>query len=176
MRVFAFLILGVDLYFLKFLCYNVSMNKKFKWTLFLGLAVILTFLAAFLMKAATRATFAQGDDENSIQRMGEQNFVTFYDDGEKLTVKTEAKTVGEALERADIVINQGDIVEPSVETEINSNNYFVNIHRARPVMIRDGMVEKYLMSASFDAKRLRKKRRLRFMMAMRSKWYKIRIF
>ncbi|MBR3156982.1 G5 domain-containing protein [Candidatus Saccharibacteria bacterium] len=128
------------------------MNKKFKWTLFLGFAVILTFVAAFLMKAATRATFAQGDEEDLIQRMGEQNFVTFYDEGAKLTVKTEAKTVGEALERADIIINQGDIVEPSVETEINSNNYFVNIHRARPVMIRDGMVEKYLMSASFDAK------------------------
>jgi hypothetical protein len=32
------------------------------------------------------------------------------------------------------------------------DNFFINIHRARPVMVRDGVVEKYLMSASFDAK------------------------
>ncbi|MBR3236608.1 G5 domain-containing protein [Candidatus Saccharibacteria bacterium] len=128
------------------------MNKKFKWTLLFGMAFLLSFLVAVLLSAATRSTFAQGDDESMFQKMGEMSFVTFYDEGKKLTVKTEAKTVGEALDRANILINQGDIVEPSVDSEINMDNFFINIHRARPVMVRDGVVEKYLMSASFDAK------------------------
>lgn len=78
-------------------------------------------------------------------------FVTFYDDGEKLTVRTEARTVKEALDRAEITINEGDIVDPGLDTEINADNYYVNIHRARPVVIRDGSTEKYIMSASYDA-------------------------
>ncbi len=136
------------------LWYNSGMNKKFKWTLFLSFGLVLIVFVAILLSVATRSTFAQGDDEASLQRIGEPNYVTFFDDGERLTVRTEAKTVAEALERADITINQGDIVDPALDSEINANNFFINIYRARPVLIKDGLNEKYLMTASFDAKKI----------------------
>ncbi|MBR3121888.1 G5 domain-containing protein [Candidatus Saccharibacteria bacterium] len=128
------------------------MSKKFMWTLLLAFGFILIVFVASLMSVATRATFARGDDEVSTQNIDEPNYVTFFDDGVRLTVRTEAKTVGEALERANITVNAGDIVDPAVDSEINANNFFINIYRARPVIVRDGLNEKYLMSASFDAK------------------------
>ena len=119
--------------------------------------VILTFVSLVvvfgcLIKTYSKKSYAEGD-VSTYETVGAR-FVTFYDEGQKLTVKTEAKTVGDALDRAGIIINSGDIVDPGIDSEINSDNYFINIHRARPVMIRDGAMEKYLMSASFDARKI----------------------
>lgn len=95
-------------------------------------------------------TYAEGE-ESSVYDGAGAKFVTFYDDGEKLMVRTDARTVGEALDRAEVIINDGDIVDPGVDTEINADNYYINIYRARPVVVKVGTVEKYLMSASYDA-------------------------
>jgi hypothetical protein len=67
-------------------------------------------------------------------------------------VKTEAKTVKEAIARAGIVVNDGDKVEPGLDTEINADNFFINTYRARPVIIKDGKITKYLMTASYNMK------------------------
>ena len=112
------------------------------------LAVVV--FGACLVKLYSNNTFAEGDED--IYTTTGVNFVTFYDDGDKLTIKTDATTVGEAISKMGIIINSGDIVEPGLETVINAENYFVNIYRARPVIIRDGVVEKYLMTASYDYK------------------------
>lgn len=113
----------------------------------LSLAVV---FGCFYQENVRRTTYAEG--ESTTYEMGAPRFVTFYDEGEKLTVKTEARTVGEALERAGLVLNAGDIVDPGLETEINVENFFINIYRARPVVVKDGVAEKYLMTASYDLK------------------------
>lgn len=113
-----------------------------------GIGILVLFFG-FLIKTGTNATFAEGE-ESSVKEIGAAKYVSFFVDGQKLTVKTEARTVGEALQRAGYEIGQGDIVEPGLETEINADNYFINIYRARPVIIKDGVTEKYLMTASFD--------------------------
>ncbi len=114
--------------------------------------LVFAFIAVFacLLKVYSNNTFAEGDD--IINSSEGANFVTFYDDGNKLTIKTDATTVGEAIEKMDIVINTGDIVEPGLDTSINAENFFINIYRAHPVIVRDGVVEKYLMTASYDYK------------------------
>ena len=117
---------------------------------FIALAV---GLSCFL-KLHSVSTFAEAED-GVVESVGAK-FVTFFDEGQRLTVKTEAKTVGEALGRAEIVLNNGDIVEPTLDTEINADNYFINIYRARPVIVKDGMTEKYLMTASYDYKTIAK--------------------
>lgn len=122
------------------------LSKRFDLTLVLAIILSCALLFACLLKTNSVATFAEGD----IQIVTDTKFVTFYDNGEKLTVKTDAATVGEALSRADIVVNKGDKVEPGLEAEINADNFFINIYRARPVIVRDGVVEKYLMTASYD--------------------------
>ena len=111
---------------------------------------ILSFVMSFSFNHNNHDTFA--GNEEGIYEEAEEYFVSFYDEGKKLTVKTNAKTVGEALKRAGILVNESDIVDPGMETEINMNNFFVNIYRSRPVIIRDGVASKYVMTASYDVK------------------------
>lgn len=82
---------------------------------------------------------------------GTTHFVTFYVGSRKLTIKTAAVTVAEALEKAEITLSDGDKVEPALTEQITSD-FNVNIYRAHPVMIIDGQTKKYVMTAAYDAK------------------------
>ena len=120
-------------------------------TIFILLSVfIVVFVFAFLIAKNSGHTFARNEDGVFFE--SDEHFVTFYDDGEKLIIKTKAETVGDALEKAGFVITDGDIVEPGLDTKIDGDNFFVNIYRARPVVVKDGSTSKYLMTASHDAK------------------------
>lgn len=44
------------------------------------------------------------------------------------------------------------MVEPALDSEINSDDYNVNIYRARPALVIDGMNRRYVMTASYDPK------------------------
>ena len=111
-------------------------------------AVVLVF--GCVLKMAAVNTFANSEEQTFATEGAK--FVTFYDGGEKLIVKTDAATVREALERAEITVGTGDIVEPGLDSEINAENFFINIYRARPVIVQDGAMDKYLMTASYDYK------------------------
>ena len=80
------------------------------------------------------------DNESGVYLETDNHFVTFYDSGDKLTVKTTAATVKEALDRAGIIINDSDITEPSLDTTINMDNFFINIYRSHPAIVRDGKI------------------------------------
>ena len=127
-----------------------KLSRRFDRAIILVVTITVALLWGCFYKIYNQDTYAEGESETFLA-IGPK-FVTFYDEGEKLTVKTEANNVGEALERAGITINDGDIVEPGLDAEINAENFFINIYRARPVVVRDGVVEKYLMTASYDAK------------------------
>ena len=118
----------------------------------LVIAILLTLFFAFasIFKMNSGPTYAEGDGETFSEF--DAHFVTFYDEDSKLTVKTEAKTVGEALTRAGYVINDGDIVEPKLDDKINADNFFINIYRARPVLVKDNNTQKYIMTANYDTK------------------------
>ncbi len=128
-----------------------ELAKRIDKVLNLVIALILVVFLCCVAKFTPVNTFADGSEGTGGYNAENAKFVTFYDNGEKLTVKTSANTVGEAIDRAEIIINSGDIVDPGLDTEINADNFFINIHRARPVLIKDGANEKYLMSASYDA-------------------------
>ncbi len=61
----------------------------------------------------------------------------FVDDEER-TVPTRAKTVAELLDKLDIMVNDGDVVEPALDTPIYQDDFNVNIYRTREVVIQDG--------------------------------------
>ena len=126
-----------------------KLSKRIDKALIVITFIIVALFFVFIAKIGSNATFAEGDDDG-VKEINAAKYVSFFADGKKLTVKTEARTVGEALQRAGFEIGQGDIVEPSIETEINADNYYINLYRARPVILRDGLTEKYLMTASFD--------------------------
>lgn len=95
------------------------------------------------------------DEESSLITTdpNSEHFVTIYDQGSVLTVKTARATVAEVLERSDIVLAETDIVDPGLDTVIESD-YNINIHRARPAIVIDGAVQRYVMTASFDPKQI----------------------
>lgn len=135
---------------------GMRLSKKFDRILILVVFCTMMLVFGCLYKVYSHNTFAEEGEESAVYDGAGAKFVTFYDSGEKLTIKTEARTVGEAIQRAGIIVNEGDIVDPGTDTEINADNYFVNIYRARPVVVWDGSVEKYLMTASYDAKAIAK--------------------
>lgn len=132
------------------------LSKNIDKALIICGVIVIAVLFACLIKIDRNVTFAEGEDEVLTFETEGMKYVNFYDNGEKLTVRTDARTVSDALERAGIVINDGDIVEPKLETEINADNFFINIYRARPVVLKDGLTEKYLMTASYDVKTIAK--------------------
>jgi len=69
---------------------------------------------------------------------GNTKVVQVYRDGEQQIVPTKAETVGDLLERLDIVVTEKDIVEPSVDTVIDENGFSINIYNSRPVLIVEG--------------------------------------
>ena len=119
--------------------------------------VVIAIVVCSMLSLQHNRTFAESEMENEgVFETNGAKFVTFYDNGKKLTVKTDARTVGEALERAGMEIAEGDKVEPGLDSVINADNYYINIYRARPVVVRDGVVEKYFMTASFESKTIMK--------------------
>jgi uncharacterized protein YabE (DUF348 family) len=73
--------------------------------------------------------------------------VVNYDKHEQ-TVPTSAKTVGELIQRLDIKLNEGDVVEPNKNTEIAGDNFRVNVYRAVPVTVVDGDQKTFTYSAA----------------------------
>jgi uncharacterized protein YabE (DUF348 family) len=69
-------------------------------------------------------------------------------DGIKQVVPTNDRTVGTLLSKLNISLNQGDVVEPSLTTAINQDDFRVNIFRAIPVKVVDGNNQIYTYSAA----------------------------
>lgn len=69
-------------------------------------------------------------------------------DGERQTVPTEQKTVGDLLKKLDIRLSPGDRVEPAQSTPILQDNFLVNVYRAVPVVVTDGTQEVRVLSAA----------------------------
>ncbi len=67
--------------------------------------------------------------------------VTVYADGQSQTLPTRAKTVKNLLERLNVKLGDGDVVEPGIDAEIIDDNFSVNVYRARPVTVIDGQKE-----------------------------------
>ena len=100
-----------------------------------------------------RPTYAESKNSDS-GVVSDVHFVTFHDDSKSLTIKTTAKTVAEALDRAKINYHPSDHVEPALSEPINSDNFHINIYRSRPVIIKSGSISKFVMTSSLDPKEI----------------------
>jgi uncharacterized protein YabE (DUF348 family) len=63
------------------------------------------------------------------------------------TLPTREKTVGDILDKAGVKVHDGDVVEPTVETEVVSDNFRINVYRAVPVTIVDRGKKLFVYSA-----------------------------
>ncbi len=105
----------------------------------------------FMMQQNEQAVYA--DDGTPIRTTSDEFFVSIYDQGHFLTVKTGEATVREVIDRAHITLAETDIVEPGLDTVID-DDFNINIHRARPAIVIDGMQKRYVMTASYDPKQI----------------------
>ena len=131
-----------------------KLSKNLDKALSVTLVIILTLIFGMFISQGIKNTYAEGEDGVYVE--SESYFVNIYDEGKKLIVKSKAETVGEVLRRAGYELADSDIVEPSLDSKIDSDNFFINIYRSRPALVKDGKVEKYIMTASFDMKTVAK--------------------
>ena len=92
--------IDIRVYFWLNLCYNrgMKLEKRADKFMFFATVFMLAFVFGVTMaKNMMVDTFAE--TEEGIYEEQEEHFVTFYDDGGKLTIKTTAKTVKEALDK-----------------------------------------------------------------------------
>ena len=62
-------------------------------------------------------------------------------------------TVAEVLEGAEVELAETDIVEPALDSAI-SGDYNINIYRARPAFVIDGVDRRFVVTASYDPKQI----------------------
>ena len=121
----------------------------------------LTLLGGVLAFVCGSATFvdrvlAQSTDEVPAVA-SDQHVLTIHDRGDEQVVITKAGTLGEALKLAGIEISDGhDVVEPSLDSELVASNYSINIYRARPITVVDGVVKKNITTAEQTPERIAK--------------------
>lgn len=94
---------------------------------------VVTFIVLFIASLIAFVSFGATTLGPSDARV-----VNVYADNESQTLPTRAKTVKELLQRLDIKLSEGDVVEPGLDTEILEDNFSVNVYRARPVTVIDG--------------------------------------
>lgn len=73
--------------------------------------------------------------------------VSLYVDGTKKLFSTNATTVAEVLSRSNVTLGKNDLVEPGSQTKLNSDQFNINVYRARPVVVVDGPKTYHVLSA-----------------------------
>lgn len=94
-----------------------------------GLAVIASvfaFVFACAGLVAANAETARPDDSH---------IVVLYRDGVEQTVLTRAENVGALIDKLQIKLGESDLIEPSLTTEINADNFKIRIFTAEPTTI-----------------------------------------
>lgn len=69
-------------------------------------------------------------------------------DHKVITLPTREPTVGDFLTKAEVTIHNGDVVEPSLDTLIQEDNFHINVYRAAPVIVYDGTSKLFGLSAA----------------------------
>ena len=83
----------------------------------------------------------------SHQMLAGEKVLTIHDGNQKRGFYTKASTLRQALQDAGVRIDTNDRTEPELDTVLEAPSYEVNVYRARPVVIRDGVADTTIMTA-----------------------------
>lgn len=103
-------------------------------------------LVAFVVGSIFSVVFALSMLYPALAQQHNSKLMIVYDRGKELSFVTSEKTVGAALKAMNIELDSRDTVEPSRSEELIASDYQVNIYRARPVTVIDGMVRVKIMT------------------------------
>lgn len=93
---------------------------------------IVTFVVLFFVTLAAFVVMngqTVGPSDNKVIRL--------YVDGDQRIIPTRASTVNDVLAKAGIQLHEGDIVEPAGDSQIVTDNFDVNVYRAKPITVVD---------------------------------------
>lgn len=85
---------------------------------------------------------------NTLPKVQDSKLVIISHDYVQEAVPTHEKTVAGLLTKLGLQLNQGDIVEPSLATVIDQDQFRINIYRAVPIEIIDGNNKTFTFSAA----------------------------
>lgn len=80
--------------------------------------------------------------------------VVISHDGTQQIVSSKEPNVGALLTKLRIKLNQGDVVEPALTTLIKQDDFRINIYRAQPVAIVDGIQKDFVFSAATTSRQV----------------------
>lgn len=86
----------------------------------------------------------------------DEHIITLHDDGTNKGFITKKSTLREALAEQHIRVDEKDLIEPGIDSKLVANSYQVNIYRARPVSIHDGLVQTKVITAHRTARQIAK--------------------
>jgi uncharacterized protein YabE (DUF348 family) len=115
------------------------------------LAAMSCLMAALLWFVTMHTVNAQTASSESGKRL-----IVVHDGGADRGLLTSQTTLRQAFAEADIPVDPNDITEPGLDEKLVSNNYEVNVYRARPVTIIDGETRVKIMSPYRTAKQIAK--------------------
>ena len=120
----------------------------------MNIRLIKKVLTGVVVMAALVALYAISPLSRTEVHAENGRIVTIYHDGQQQVIATDAATVGEALERAGVNLEQFDAVEPGKDTKLVAQTYDLNVYRARPVTVVDGSQRYRIMSPHTSAKKI----------------------
>lgn len=95
--------------------------------------------------------FASSNASHQAANSTSDYFVTIFDNGnKKTTLRSVSATVRDILARANISYDEADTVEPALDETVNSDNFNINIYRARSVVVIDGQTKISVKTAATD--------------------------
>jgi uncharacterized protein YabE (DUF348 family) len=106
-------------------------------------AIIATFVV--LVVAITVIIVSHVGAVSSAQQKG--RLVTIHDRGTAQVILTNATTVADALKEASVQLDSSDSVEPALTETLVAKDYNVNIYRARPVIVVDGVTKQKIITS-----------------------------
>ncbi len=121
-------------------------SKRRKFLRFKHHPLIVPVVTLLILLALTGVGFVFFGSQ--IGGSGESHAVILTVDGKQQIVPTRAQTVADLLERLHIKLKQGDVVEPSSDTQIVEDRFRVNVYRAKPIIIVDGKRKFFALSAA----------------------------
>lgn len=102
--------------------------------------------AALLMIAVAVIVMANISHAGNGEPGQDGRLVTIHDRGTEKVILTQAETVGDALTEAGVALDPKDTVEPSASQKLVASDYQVNIYRARPVIVVDGVIKQKIVT------------------------------
>ena len=106
------------------------------------------FFTVAVLLIISGAAFFIAKQTNKLPPVHDAKIVIISHDKQQQTVPSKEKTVGALLKKMNITLNEGDVVEPAATATIDQDQYRINVYRALPVQVVDGVNRSFAFSAA----------------------------